>query len=117
MFFSDKINLIMRGRGVNMAEGWETKRRRDPGPDWSIVKLAATGSVRKVIIDTCHFKGNFPDTFLLEGLLVIAMTSLMVGQVSLGRQLLQKLSFLRTVSICSPKKLLPTSNKPLPTYV
>ena len=67
MFFSDKNNLIMPGRGVNMADGWETKRRRDPGPDWSIVKLAATGSVRKVIIDTCHFKGNFPDTFLLEG--------------------------------------------------
>ncbi|OUR75835.1 allantoicase [Colwellia psychrerythraea] len=67
MFFSDKNNLIMPGRGVNMGDGWETKRRRDPGPDWSIVKLAATGSVNKVIIDTCHFKGNFPDTFKLEG--------------------------------------------------
>ncbi len=67
MFFSDKNNLIMPGRGVNMGDGWETKRRRDPGPDWSIVKLAAPGSVNKVIIDTCHFKGNFPDTFKLEG--------------------------------------------------
>ncbi|MFQ3278065.1 MAG: allantoicase [Colwellia sp.] len=67
MFFSDKNNLIMPGRGANMGDGWETKRRRDPGPDWSIVKLAATGSVNKVIIDTCHFKGNFPDTFMLEG--------------------------------------------------
>lgn len=68
MFFSDKNNLIMPGRGKNMGDGWETKRRRDPGPDWSIVKLAAEGTVEKVIIDTCHFKGNFPDTFILEGL-------------------------------------------------
>lgn len=68
MFFSDKNNLIMPGRGKDMGDGWETKRRRDPGPDWSIVKLAAKGSVEKVIVDTCHFKGNFPDTFVLEGM-------------------------------------------------
>ena len=68
MFFSDKNNLIMPGRGKDMGDGWETKRRRDPGPDWSIVKLATKGSIEKVIIDTCHFKGNFPDTFMLEGM-------------------------------------------------
>lgn len=68
MFFSDKNNLIMPGRGKDMGDGWETKRRRDPGPDWSIVKLASQGSIEKVIIDTCHFKGNFPDTFTLEGM-------------------------------------------------
>jgi len=67
MFFSDKNNLIMPGRGKDMGDGWETKRRRDPGPDWSIVKLGQEGSVEKVIIDTCHFKGNYPDTFMLEG--------------------------------------------------
>ena len=69
MFFSDKNNLLMPGRGKDMGDGWETKRRRDPGPDWSIVKLAAAGSIEKVIIDTCHFKGNFPDSFKLEGVL------------------------------------------------
>ena len=68
MFFSDKNNLLMPGRGKDMGDGWETKRRRDPGPDWSIVKLASQGSVEKVIVDTCHFKGNFPDTFKLEGI-------------------------------------------------
>jgi allantoicase len=66
MFFSDKNNLLMPGRGKDMGDGWETKRRRDPGPDWSIVKLAAIGSIEKIIIDTCHFKGNFPDSFMLE---------------------------------------------------
>jgi allantoicase len=69
MFFSDKNNLIMPGRGKDMGDGWETKRRRDPGPDWSIVKLGTQGSVEKVIVDTCHFKGNFPDTFKLEGII------------------------------------------------
>lgn len=68
MFFSDKNNLILPGRGINMGDGWETKRRRDPGPDWSIVKLASEGSIEKVIVDTCHFKGNYPDTFTLEGI-------------------------------------------------
>lgn len=69
MFFSDKNNLIMPGRGKDMGDGWETKRRRDPGPDWSIVKLGAPGNIKKVIIDTHHFKGNYPDTFMLEGCL------------------------------------------------
>ncbi len=68
MFFSDKNNLLMPGRGKDMGDGWETKRRRDPGPDWSIIKLADQGSVEKVIIDTCHFKGNYPDSFMLQGL-------------------------------------------------
>ena len=67
MFFSDKNNLIMPERGKDMGDGWETKRRRDPGPDWSIIKLATEGTVEQIIIDTCHFKGNFPDTFSLEG--------------------------------------------------
>ena len=31
MFFSDKNNLIMPGRGKDMGDGWETKRRREPG--------------------------------------------------------------------------------------
>jgi len=68
MFFSDKNNLIMPERGKDMGDGWETKRRRDPGPDWSIIKLGCEGSIEEVLIDTCHFKGNFPDTFTLEGL-------------------------------------------------
>jgi allantoicase len=67
MFFSDKNNLIMPDRGKNMGDGWETKRRRDNGNDWSIVKLACKGCIHKVIIDTYHFKGNYPDSFMLEG--------------------------------------------------
>jgi allantoicase len=67
MFFGPKHNLIMPGRAHNMSDGWETRRRRGPGHDWVIVKLAAEGNVRRVELDTNHFKGNYPDTASIEG--------------------------------------------------
>ena len=68
MFFSHMDNLIMPGRGVNMGDGWETKRNRTPGNrDWVIVRLAHEGFIDKILIDTCHFKGNYPDSCLIEG--------------------------------------------------
>ncbi len=68
MFFSHMDNLIMPGRGVNMGDGWETKRNRTPGnKDWVIVRLAHQGIIEKILIDTCHFKGNYPDSCLIEG--------------------------------------------------
>ncbi len=68
MFFSHMDNLIMPGRGINMGDGWETKRNRTPNnKDWVIVKLAHKGIISKALIDTCHFKGNFPDSCLIEG--------------------------------------------------
>ncbi|MCX4029521.1 allantoicase [Endozoicomonas sp. SM1973] len=68
MFFSDKNNLLMPGRATNMSDGWETKRRRDNQYDWVIIKLGAEGSINKVIVDTNHFKGNYPDRFSLEAI-------------------------------------------------
>lgn len=68
MFFSDMNNLIMPGRGINMGDGWETKRNRTPNnKDWVIVKLARPGHVETIIVDTCHFKGNYPDSCSIEG--------------------------------------------------
>ena len=67
MFFSHMGNLIMPGRGINMGDGWETKRNRTPNNrDWVIVKLATKGHIKKALIDTCHFKGNYPDRCSLE---------------------------------------------------
>jgi allantoicase len=69
MFFSHMDNLIMPGRGINMGDGWETKRNRTPNNrDWVVVRLAHKGEIDKILIDTCHFKGNYPDTCLLEGI-------------------------------------------------
>ena len=67
MFFGPKHNLIMPGRAHNMSDGWETRRRRGPGHDWVIVKLATEGRVRRIELDTNWFKGNYPDTASIEG--------------------------------------------------
>ena len=68
MFFSHKDNLIVPGRGVNMGDGWETKRRREPGHDWVVLRLGAPGIVNKILVDTAHFKGNYPDSCMIEGI-------------------------------------------------
>ena len=58
----------MPGRGINMGDGWETKRNRTPAnKDWVIVRLAHKGIIEKILVDTCHFKGNYPDSCLIEG--------------------------------------------------
>ncbi|HKQ52765.1 MAG TPA: allantoicase, partial [Pyrinomonadaceae bacterium] len=66
MFFGHRHNLIMPGRALDMSDGWETKRRRGPGYDWSVIRLATRGEIRRVEVDTAHFKGNYPDTCSLE---------------------------------------------------
>jgi allantoicase len=82
MFFSHMDNLIMPGRGVNMGDGWETKRNRAPNNrDWVIVKLAHRGNIKKILVDTCHFKGNYPDTCSIEG---IDLETADVGSSSFG---------------------------------
>ena len=60
MFFGNRNNLLLPGRPKNMSSGWETRRRRGPGHDWNIVRLGLPGAVRRLEIDTTHFKGNAP---------------------------------------------------------
>jgi allantoicase len=66
MFFGTRQNLIMPGRGADMSDGWETRRRRGPGHDWVILRLGTRGAIHRVEVDTAHFKGNFPESFSLE---------------------------------------------------
>jgi allantoicase len=65
-FYSAPLNLLMPGRAKQMSDGWETRRRREPGHDWVIVKLGMAGSIDRIEIDTAHFKGNFPDSCSVE---------------------------------------------------
>lgn len=63
-------NLLLPGRGVDMGDGWETKRsrgRREGVGDWVIVRLGARGRVCRVVVDTLHFRGNFPQGVRVEG--------------------------------------------------
>lgn len=62
-------NLLMPGRGRDMGDGWETRRSRGVGHvDWVVVRLGARGLVRRVVVDTLHFRGNFPRGVRVEGL-------------------------------------------------
>jgi allantoicase len=63
-------NLINPGRGVNMGDGWETKRRRTPGFDWCVLALGQAGLIEKIEIDTAHFKGNFPAQVSIQAVYV-----------------------------------------------
>ncbi len=67
MHFSNMNNLIKPGFGIDMSDGWETKRRRGPGHDWVILKLGSPCSIERIVVDTYQFKGNFPDSCSLDG--------------------------------------------------
>jgi allantoicase len=63
-------NVLLPGRGASMADGWETRRRREPGHDWVILRLGSPGRIRHVELDTAHFKGNFPHQVSMQGALL-----------------------------------------------
>ncbi|MEM8978051.1 MAG: allantoicase [Pseudomonadota bacterium] len=64
--YGDYSRLLAPGRGLNMGDGWETRRRREPGYDWMVIALGARGTIEKAMIDTAHFKGNYPDKASLQ---------------------------------------------------
>ncbi len=70
--YGNTWSILLAGRGVNMGYGWETRRRREPGNDWIIVKLGTPGIVERVEVDTVHFKGNYPDRCSLQAAFVEA---------------------------------------------
>jgi len=76
-FFAPKENLLkaagpifIEGKYTDLGkwmDGWETRRRRSPGFDWCIIRLGLPGIIRGVVVDTSHFKGNYPEHCSLEG--------------------------------------------------
>ncbi len=66
MFFGHKHNLIMPGLAQDMSDGWETKRRLGAGYDWCVIKLGNSGTIKRVEVDTSHFKGNYPESCSIE---------------------------------------------------
>lgn len=75
-FFAGKDNLVKAAPPVfregeftdrgKWMDGWETRRRRDPGHDWCLVRLGLPGVIRGLVVDTAHFKGNFPEACSVE---------------------------------------------------
>ena len=74
--FADRRNLIRPepsayqvhtyGPDGKIYDGWETRRRRDQGHDFAIVRLGVPGVIRSVVIDTAHFRGNYPPFASIE---------------------------------------------------
>jgi allantoicase len=69
MSFGSSGNLLLPGDAVDMRDGWETRRRRSPGHDWVVVRLAAEGTIERVEVATTHYKGNYPERCELEACL------------------------------------------------
>jgi allantoicase len=65
--YGSPASLLLPGRGLDMGDGWETRRRREPGFDWAILRLGRAGVVERLEIDTAHFRGNYPDRVSVRG--------------------------------------------------
>ncbi|KAG1753039.1 allantoicase [Suillus lakei] len=67
--FGSSSNLLLPGRGKDMGDGWETKRSYTMDhQDWVTIKLGAPGYLSTAVIDTIHFKGNFPESCDIRGI-------------------------------------------------
>ena len=68
MFFSRMDNLLLPQPAPHMGHGWETKRSALPREDWVVVELGQPGRLDEIVLDTKHFKGNYPESARVEGL-------------------------------------------------
>ena len=78
--FADRENLIKPedpvfqphtfGNKGQVMDGWETRRRRETAGggqgDSAIVRLGCAGVVRRVVVDTSYFTGNYPPEVSVE---------------------------------------------------
>jgi len=67
-YYSAPRNVISPGLSRVMGEGWETRRRRRPGHEWLVIRLAGHGVIDLAEIDTSWYRGNQPDTASLQTL-------------------------------------------------
>lgn len=86
-FFAERENLLRPeapefaperfGHKGKIMDGWETRRRRGasaevPHPheddhDWALIRLGVPGTVRGLVVDTAHFRGNHPRAVSVQG--------------------------------------------------
>ena len=80
--YGQPMQLLAVERSLGMFDGWETSRNPQrpyfytlgddgnliiPGNEWAIIKLGHRGSIRQIIVDTNHYKGNYPESCFIEG--------------------------------------------------
>jgi allantoicase len=56
-------------------DGWESRRRREPGNDHAILRLGVPGIVRGFEVDTAFFRGNYPPHISVEAVSVAGYPS------------------------------------------
>ncbi|MFF1871281.1 allantoicase [Kitasatospora herbaricolor] len=84
--FAERENLLLPepaefrphtfGNKGQIMDGWETRRRRGAGTarphptaedhDWALIRLGVPGIVHGVLVDTAHFRGNYPRQIAVE---------------------------------------------------
>lgn len=84
--YGEPSNLIQPSPGKDMGDGWETARHPNRPPilkllpnqsnlcdfhnmmDWCVLALGETcqHGVKQILVDTKHFKGNFPESVQIE---------------------------------------------------
>jgi allantoicase len=67
-FFAEAANLFSPAPAIfdpdrhtergKWMDGWESRRRREPGEDWCVIHLGVRGIPRAFDVDTSHFLGN-----------------------------------------------------------
>lgn len=72
--YGTPFRMLMPGRGVNMGDGWETRRRREPGYDWCVIQLGHAALIEKIEVDTAHFRGNYPERVSVHAGFCIGLT-------------------------------------------
>jgi allantoicase len=78
--YGTPMRLLAPGRSTGMHDGWETARNPNRPPiftqdekgelnvkgfDWAILKMGMVEHVKKIVVDTNHYKGNFPESVVL----------------------------------------------------
>ncbi|EGX59608.1 allantoicase [Streptomyces zinciresistens K42] len=94
-FFAQRENLLVPERAEfdperfghkgKIMDGWETRRRRGasadhPWPtaedhDWALIRLGTPGVIRGIVVDTAHFRGNYPQAVSVEATAVAGAPS------------------------------------------
>jgi allantoicase len=66
-FYGSAQVLNRPDQARNMGEGWETRRRRDGGHDWVLVRLGYVGAVSRLVFDTSFYRYNASEAVSVTG--------------------------------------------------
>ncbi len=66
-FYTSASTINRPDEARTMGEGWETRRRRDNGHDYAMIRLGYAGTIRQAIVDTRQFRYNASAAVAVRG--------------------------------------------------